>query len=66
MALAAYDRLDPGAARVINVGSGLCMLIVAPNRELESKVLKLLRSEVAAAWADISHAFRDFTSLRMS
>ena len=31
-------------------GSGLRMLMAAPNRELEPKDLRLLRSEVAAAW----------------
>ena len=39
------------------------MLMAASNRELESKSLRLLRSEAAAAWADISHALRGFYEL---
>ena len=41
-------------------GSGLRMLMAAPNRELESINLRLLNSEVAAAWANVSHALRGF------
>ena len=39
------------------------MLIAAPNRELEPVNLRLLKSEVAAAWADVSHALRGFYEL---
>ena len=44
-------------------GSGLPMLMAAPNRELEPKDLRLLRSEVAAAWVGISYALRGFYEL---
>ena len=37
--------------------------MAAPNRELEPVNLRLLKSEVAAAWADISHALRGFYEL---
>ena len=40
--------------------SGLRTLLAAPNQELEPKNLK---SEVAAAWADISHALRGLYEL---
>ena len=46
---------------LIAEGSGLRMLMAAPNREL-----RLSRSEVAAAWADLSHACEVLTSLWMS
>ena len=32
----------------------------APNRELELVNLRPLKSEVVAAWADVSHALRGF------
>ena len=35
----------------------------ARNRELEPVNLRLLKSEVAAAWADVSHALRGFYEL---
>ena len=35
-------------------GNGWRMLMAAPNRELEPVNLRLLKSEVAAAWADVS------------
>ena len=38
-------------------------LLAAPNRELELVNLRLLKSEVAAAWADVSHAMRGFYEL---
>ena len=37
--------------------------MAAPNRELEPEKLKLLESGLAAAWADLSHAFRGFYEL---
>ena len=48
---------------LIAEGSGLRMLIAAPNRELEPLILRLLKSEVTAAWADVSHALRAFYEL---
>ena len=39
------------------------MLMAAPNQELEPDNLRLLKSEVAAAWADVSHALRGFYEL---
>ena len=37
--------------------------MAAPNRELEPVNMRLLKSEVAAAWADMSHALRGFYEL---
>ena len=37
--------------------------MAAPNRELEPSSLRLRKSELAAAWADISHALRGFYGL---
>ena len=37
--------------------------MAAPNRELEPSNLRLRKSELAAAWADISHALRGFYGL---
>ena len=39
------------------------MLMAAPNREIEPVNLRLLKSEVAAAWADVSHALRGLYEL---
>ena len=39
------------------------MLMAAPNRELEPVNLRLLKSEEAAAWADVCHALRGFYEL---
>ena len=35
----------------------------APNRRLQSNSLRLLKLELAAAWADVSHALRGFYEL---
>ena len=37
--------------------------MAAPNRQLEPINLRLLKSELAAAWADVSHALRGFYEL---
>ena len=37
--------------------------MAAPNRELEPSNLRLRKSELAAAWADMSHALRGFYGL---
>ena len=37
--------------------------MAAPNRELEPVNLRLLKSEMAAAWADVSHALKGFYEL---
>ena len=37
--------------------------MAAPNRELEPINLRLLKSELAAAWTDVSHALRWFYEL---
>ena len=37
--------------------------MAAPNRELEPTNLRLRKSELAAAWADVSHALRGFYEL---
>ena len=39
------------------------VLMAAPNRELEPTNLRLLKSELAAAWAGVSHALRGFYEL---
>ena len=39
------------------------MLMAAPNRELEPVNLRLLKSEMATAWADVSHALKGFYEL---
>ena len=39
------------------------ILMAAPNRELETTDLRLWKSELAAAWADVSHALRGFYEL---
>ena len=44
---------------LIAEGSRLRMLMAAPNRELEPVNLRLLKSEVEAARADLSHALRE-------
>ena len=48
---------------LIAEGSGLRMLMAAPNREHEPVNLRFLKSEAAAAWADVSHALRSFYEL---
>ena len=40
--------------------NGWQTLMATPNRELEPVKLRLLKSEKAAAWADVSHALRGF------
>ena len=37
--------------------------MAAPDPELEPTNLRLLKSELAAAWADVSHALRGFYEL---
>ena len=37
--------------------------MAAPNRELEPINLRLFKSELAAAWADVSPALRGFYEL---
>ena len=48
---------------LIAEGNASRVLIAAPNRELEPTNLRLLKSELAAAWADVSHALRGFYEL---
>ena len=48
---------------LIAEGNAWRILISAPNRELEPTNLRLLKSELAAAWADVSHALRGFYEL---
>ena len=48
---------------LIAQGNGWRILLAAPNCELEPVNLRLLKSEVAAAWADVSHALRGFYEL---
>ena len=45
---------------LIAEGNGWRMLMAAPNRELEPINLRLLKSELAAAWVDVSHALSRF------
>ena len=48
---------------LIAEGNGWRVLMAASNRELEPTNLRLRRSELAAAWADVSHALRGFYEL---
>ena len=48
---------------LIAEGNAWRILMAAPNRELESTNLRLRKSELAAAWADLSHALRGFYEL---
>ena len=43
---------------LIAEGNAWRVLMAAPNRELEPRNLRLLKSLLAAAWADVSHALR--------
>ena len=44
-------------------GNAWQILMAAPNRELEPTNLRLRMSELAAAWADVSHKLRGFYEL---
>ena len=48
---------------LIAEGNTWRILMAAPNRELEPTNLRLCKSELAAAWADVSHALRGFYEL---
>ena len=48
---------------LIAEGNGWRILMAAPNRVLEPTNLRLRKSELAAAWADVSHALRGFYEL---
>ena len=48
---------------LIAEGNGWRILMAAPNREFEPGNLRLLKSEVAAAWTNVSHALRGFHQL---
>ena len=48
---------------LITEGNAWRILMAAPNRELEPTNLRLRKSELAAAWADVSHALRGFYEL---
>ena len=48
---------------LIAEGNAWRILMAAPNRELEQTNLRLRKSELAAAWADVSHALRGFYEL---
>ena len=48
---------------LVEEGNGWRMMMAGPNRELEPVNLRLLKSEVAAAWADVFHALRGFYEL---
>ena len=48
---------------LIAEGNAWRMIMAVPNRELEPTNLRLLKSEVAVAWADVSHALRGFYEL---
>ena len=45
---------------LIAEGNAWLMIMAAPNREVEPVKLRLLKSELAAAWADVSHSLRGF------
>ena len=48
---------------LIAEGNAWRILMAAPNQELEPTNLRLRKSELAAAWADVSHALRGFYEL---
>ena len=48
---------------LIAKGNAWRMLMATPNRKLESTNLRLFKSELAAAWADVSHALTGFYEL---
>ena len=48
---------------LIAEGNEWRILMAAPNRELEPTNLRLRKSELAAAWEDVSHALRGFYEL---
>ena len=48
---------------LIAEGNDWGILMAAPNRELEPTNLRLRKAELAAAWADVSHALRGFYEL---
>ena len=48
---------------LIAEGNEWKVLMAAPNRELEPTNLRLRKSELAAAWADVPHALRGFYEL---
>ena len=48
---------------LIAEGKAWRFLMAAPNREFEPTSLRLRKSELAAAWADVSHALRGFFEL---
>ena len=48
---------------LIAEGNAWRILMAAPNRELEPTNLRLRKSELAAAWADVSQALRGFYEL---
>ena len=48
---------------LIAEGNEWRILMAAPNRELEPTNLRLRKSELAAAWADVSHALRGLFEL---
>ena len=61
-----YSSMPP-ALQLVNAilvliaqSSGLRMLMAVPNRELEPANLRLLKSERAAAWAEVSRILRGF------
>ena len=64
-----YASMPPALQFVYEVliliaeGNGWRILMAAPNRELEPTNLRLRKSELAAAWADVSHALRGFYEL---
>ena len=64
-----YASMPPALQFVYSIlvliaeGSARRILMAAPNRELEPTNLRLRKSELAAAWADVSHALRGFYEL---
>ena len=64
-----YSNMPPALQFVYAVliliaeGNEWRILMAAPNRELEPSNLRLRKSELAAAWADLSHALRGFYGL---
>ena len=64
-----YAKMPPALQFVYAVliliaeGNGWRILMAAHNRELEPTNLRLRKTELVSAWADVSHALRGFYEL---
>ena len=51
------------AILILTAEGNAWQILTATNRELEPTNLRLRKSELSAAWADVSHALRGFYEL---